>query len=129
MSKIKSEKAKEALDKLRFNQANLDYCIANNMVNGDAYINISNIVIIAEAEAEERHAKKIEELTEAQARRIYMIQCDRVNELNAFKNRAMEAINTALCYYGCSKGKYCEDPCQRRDSIIQKLTEKLTIKT
>lgn len=65
-------------------------------------IGMVHAVALAETEAEERHAA----------------------EMKVLKDKAIEAINTALCYYGCSKGKYCEEPCERRDLIIKKLTEK-----
>lgn len=62
MSKIKSEKAKEALTKLKFNQANIDYCIANVVVNGSVYLDIANVVSIAETELTAHYEQQLHEL-------------------------------------------------------------------
>lgn len=62
MEQIKSEKAKEALRTLTLNKPNIDYCIAKNVVNGTLYRDIERIAELAEKEAEERHAKEMQEL-------------------------------------------------------------------
>lgn len=124
MSEIKSEKAKEYISK----------CFHNNVVGYNRH-EVMDIVSIAETEAEQRHEQQLQAVHNMYKEmfieherdvnfNIHHSENNHAIELQELRDRAVEAINTALCYYGCSKGKYCEEPCERRDLIIQKLTEK-----
>lgn len=84
-------------------------------------------ILLSEKEAEERHAKEIDNLIQAQAKRIYMIQCDRADEIQKLTNRAVEAFKSACsCGREAGIGPKCERfiDCGRYKMFTQKLTKK-----
>lgn len=84
-------------------------------------------ILLAEQEAKERHAKEIDNLIQAQAKRIYMIQCDRADETQKLNDKAIEAFKSACsCGKEAGIGPKCERfiDCGRYKMFTQKLTEK-----
>lgn len=120
MSEIKSTRSSELISygalSQEYARTKCGYALVTTTTARDA-------VIIAEQEAEERHEQEIKELIQSQARRVYMIQCDRADELQKLKDRAVEE----LCYTCNMNGTLdCghKETCIRLKLFTQKLNEK-----
>lgn len=97
---MKNEKAKQALRALTLNKANIDHCIAMNVVNGTLHSDIERIVELAEQEAEERMRQK------------------------AIKaHRACCPLNELQCIHRDRDDYTCTYDCRYVTSFIQKLNE------
>lgn len=124
MSGIKSKRAKEALFAVHRNSP-----IGEDIEQFYTPSSVKEAIIIAETEADKRHAKHLQELRDVFDSDKYHLECNHQIELQELNNKAVEAF-ASICKsnlgYDCERCAYGihSDYCRLIELFTQKLTEK-----